>query len=516
MSSLPPTPLRLLLFVSLSLALAVGSGCDSGGTNEDRSEPAPVSVASISVGSDGVVTVGWTEYNADNFGAYVVYRSAPGTPGLQRVKTIASKRKTRLRNRPLGFVGGLLRYRVDVRTTDGTTYEGGVGQHQTFVPNATASVTTDSTVSVSWPECPYPDAFVGYLVQRRPSSSLGAFENVALIDEISDTTTIVETSFGRVDDYRILTRSQIAERSVAGTPANRLGIGESFPPHAQTLYASSRNELYVTNEEPPYVLRLDAESLSRQDSAALSLSLSRQASYALRVEKGASNIEQIAPTSFTVSKTISVSSLPQFNPDYTPENGVQVLETGRLLYTAYSGDTQEEVKVYDFENETLVGQTEEGIPASALSPSYSGNYAVVETDERAIYDVGGDDVRRIGAVSDNPSHFHWIETANAGDRFATYDSGKVIVRRARDLSRVRQFDVTFSLTQLGYDPGTGTLWGTDETADRLYVFSAESGTVFDTLPIADQSAQSHDVTKGYALYDEGQVISLTLPTLTLP
>lgn len=504
---------RTLLFLFLALSLAVTSGCDSGGTNGGTSEPGPVSIASISVGPDGVTTVSWTEYDADNFGAYVVYRSAPGTSGFQQLKTISSKQKTRLRNRPLGFVGGTLRYRVDVRTTDETTFRGETAQHQTPVPNASAEVTRDSTVSVSWSKCPFPDAFVGYVVQRRPSSSplVGTFENVAVIEEISDTTTTVKTAFGRVDDYRVVTSSQIVERSVAGNLAGRVGMGASFPPHVQTRYAPSRDELYVTNEEPPYVLRLGAESLSRKDSASISLSLSRRASHAVRAEMGTSSLEQIDPVSFDVTKTFSVSSLPQFDPDNTPAKGVQVLETGRLLYTAYSGNTQEELKVYDFQNETLVGQTEEGVPASALSASYSGNYAVVKTDERAIYDVGGDEVRRIGVVPEsNPSHFHWIETPNAGDRFATYDSGEITIRQAHDLSRVRQFTVDFSLTHLGYDPGTGTLWGTDEAVNQLYVFSVDSGTVLVSLPLADQTSQHYDVTKGRVFYDEGRVFDLNL------
>jgi hypothetical protein len=333
--------------------------------------------------------------------------------------------------------------------------------------------------------------------------------------EISDTTTTVKTAFGRVDEYRVVTSSRIVERSVAGNSAGRVGMGASFPPHVQTQYAPSRDELYVANEGPPYALRLGTESLSRKDSASISLSMSRRASYIVRTEVGASSLEQIDPLSFDVTKTVSASSLPQFDPDNTPAKGVQVLETGRFLYTAYSGNTQEELKVYDFQNETLVGQTEDGVPASALSASYSGNYAIVTTDERAIYDVGGDEVRRVGAVpGSNPSPFHWIETPNAGDRFATYDSGEITIRQADNLSRVRQFTVDFSLTHLGYDATTGTLWGTDEAANQLYVFSVESGTVFASLPIADQSAQHFDVTTECAFYDEGRVFNL--PNLALP
>lgn len=504
--------LRDSLFFLLLLML-VTTGCDSGGT--DKPAPGPVSITSISVGSDGVITVSWTEYDANNFGAYVVYRSAPGTPGLQRIEAIGSKRKNRLRDRPIGFVGGTLQYRVHVQTTGDSTYESETVQRQTYVPNAYVEVSTDSTVSLSWTKCPFPDAFIGYVVQRRSSASFDTFENVAVVDAISDTTTTVETAFGRVVDYQVVASSRIADRSVVGNSVDQIGVGSSFPPHARIRYAASRNELYVINDESPYVLRLDAESLTRKDSAAISSSLSRRGSYAFRIESGASTLDQIDPRSLEAIETVPVSSLPQFDPENTPANGVRVLETGRLLYTAYSGDTQEEAKVYDVQNETLVGQTEDGVAASPLSASYSGNYAVVKTDERVIYDAGGDAVRRIGAVpGSNPALFHWIETANSGDRFATYDSGQITIRQARDLSRVRQFTVNVSITHLGYDAGIGTLWGIDEVADRFYVFSVESGSVSASIPIADQSADRFDVSNGRVFYDEGRTFSP--PILSFP
>lgn len=502
-------PLSSLLGILL-VFLTLVSGCDSGGTNGENAEPGPVSVTSISVGADGVATVSWTEFEGSDFGSYLVYRSAPGTPDFQKVETLLSREETRARDRALGFVGGTLRYRVDVRIDSTTTYEGDVVEQQTYVPDAVVGVSTDSTVSVSWLRCPYPDAFIGYVIQRKPSSTLDGFRNVAVAEAISDTTATVEAAFGRVDDYRVTAYSRIAGRHVSGNVTPRIGIGASFPPHARAQYAPSRDEVYVTNEDAPYVLRLDAESLSRKDSVALSLSLSKRAGYAFRVEQGASSIEQIDPTSFAVTKSLSVSALPQFDPDNTPEDGVQVLETGRLLYTAYTEGTPEEVTVYDFRNETRVGQTEEGVPATALSASYSGNYAVVETDEPVIYDVGGDDVRRVGAVPEySSSHFHWIEAPTGEDQFATYDDGTITIRRARDLSRVRQFDVDVSLTHLGYDAGRNLLWGTDEVENRLYVFSVESGSVIFSLPIAEQSAQHHDMVRKRVFYEKGRVLRLS-------
>ena len=203
----------------------------------------------------------------------------------------------------------------------------------------------------------------------------------------SDTTTTVKTAFGRVDDYRVVTSSRIVERGAAGSSAGRVGMGASFPPHVQTQYAPSRDELYVANEEPPYALRLGTESLSRKDSASISLSMSRRASYAVRTEVGASSLEQIDPLSFDVTKTVSASSLPQFDPDNTPAKGVQVLETGRLLYTAYSGNTQEELKVYDFQNETLVRRYNGIVPGIRRTECRRRNAVFCLPDERFVLEV---------------------------------------------------------------------------------------------------------------------------------
>ena len=418
----------------------------------------------------GHLVLSWTRYDRINFQGYIILRTFPVFMGYESVAdTIRDHSVTSYTDST--FVGGSVTYRVMLMAL-GTTKESDQVRYDSPYLKTEAVLNPDTTVTVTWQSCPYPENFEKYVVYL--GSDYHSWLFVDSSRDISDTiVTDHQLRFGLGDYYTV----QIFSRPVHGRQdsilvnTNFIYLGTAVPQFNRIEFVSSNNSYYLSRSDSSY--RLNAGDFSVAASTDGQIAVTTDGTRACKMLNG--TVTEIDPLTFT--------SLRQVQLPGSGVHGIWMTAPDNMLY-AVMNLTQSItlINLDSVANATTIGLGNEF--ATAISPN--GHYMLVSSGllPATVIRVEHDTIAgRVSTDVEYSSDFTFIDD---GDRFAEVSSNTIFEKNCIDGSTVQTISAATNVGSPSEDPITHRLgvylYGAQGVSQYL-VYDITTGKLVQTIPL---------------------------------